>query len=195
MLLAAGSGSRFGGDKLLAALPRGSHLVPAGTAIGVAACGHLCAAVPETLAVVRPDDRRLIATLSACNVEIVECPRADEGMGASLACGVTAAQDAEGWIVALADMPWIMPATVARVVDAIASGAPIAAPRYCGERGHPVGFARRYGDALRALEGDEGARSIIAANAADVTLIDVGDPGVVRDIDTPGELDTTPPRG
>ena len=50
---------------------------------------------------------------------MIECPRAQEGMGASLACGVMASPDASGWIVALADMPWIRPATIQSVAAAL----------------------------------------------------------------------------
>ena len=61
-----------------------------------------------------------------------------------------------------------------------------------GERGHPVGFAARYRAALMALSGDEGARSVVAANAADVMTIEVDDPGVVRDVDRPADLGPAP---
>jgi molybdenum cofactor cytidylyltransferase len=188
VLLAAGSGSRFGGDKLLAALPKATHLAPAGTPIGAAACRHLCAATPATIAVVRPGDERVAAALAACGARVVECANADDGMGASLAFGVASTPDAAGWIVALADMPWIAPATIERVVAALVDGAEIAAPAYRGERGHPVGFSRRYFGALSELHSDEGARSVVAANIDRLTLIEVDDPGVVRDVDLTGDL-------
>jgi molybdenum cofactor cytidylyltransferase len=189
VLLAAGSGSRFGGDKLLAPLPRATHLAAAGTAIGVAACRHLRAALADTIAVVRPGDARVTAVLAECGARVVECPNASDGMGASLAFGVASARDAQGWIVALADMPWIAPATVEHVVSALANGADIAAPSYRGERGHPAGFSARYRDALLALKGDEGARSVLAANINRLTVIEVDDPGVVRDVDRASDLD------
>ena len=109
-------------------------------------------------------------------------------MGASLACGVNASADADGWIVALADMPWIEPATIAAVARAIAEGVEIAAPSYRGQRGHPVGFSRRHHAALAALSGDQGARSILAANADRLTLIATSDAGAVRDVDRPDQI-------
>ena len=96
-------------------------------------------------------------------------------MGASLACGVTAASGADGWVIALADMPWIAAATIRAIADAIASGAEIAAPSYRGERGHPVGFSRRHYAALASLTGDAGARSLIERCLDRVTWIDVDD--------------------
>jgi molybdenum cofactor cytidylyltransferase len=190
LLLCAGSGSRFGGDKLLAPLARETVLVPAGTPVGIASCRHLRAAMPRVAAVVRPSDWPLIDGLTECDVEIIKCARAEAGMGASLACGVAATADADGWVVALADMPWIAPSTIALVAEALAKGADIAAPVYREERGHPVGFSRRHGEALAALDGDEGARRIVVANSDCITLIEVDDPGILRDVDTPDDLAT-----
>ena len=184
ILLAAGRGVRFGGDKLLARM--GSQV--AGECVGSLACRNLLAALPRVIAVVRPDDRALAAALGASGARIVRCPRADEGMGASLACGVASAPDAAGWIVALADMPWVAPQTIARVAAAITEGAPIAAPFHQGERGHPVGFGRACYEALVALGSDEGAKSIVAAHRDSLARIDVDDPGILRDVDTPADL-------
>jgi molybdenum cofactor cytidylyltransferase len=188
ILLAAGRGTRFGGDKRLAKLPRPALGVPAGTPLCVAAARHLVAALPESIGVVRPGDAPVADALRIAGVRIVESVDADDGMGASLACGVVATRDADGWIVALADMPWIAPATIRAVADALAQGAQIVAPAYRGERGHPVGFARGYCAALCALTGDAGARGILAARSDALTLLDVDDAGIVRDVDTPRAL-------
>lgn len=188
ILLAAGRGARFGGAKLLAPLPAASHGVAAGTAVGAASALHLLAALGDVTAVVRPGDSVLYDALRATGARVIVCARADEGMGASLACGIAAAREAEGYIVALADMPWIAPATISKVAQALRDGARIAAPVYRGERGHPVGFASAYRAALAASSGDEGARSVVAANSAEVTAIAVDDPGVLRDIDRPADL-------
>lgn len=195
ILLAAGSGSRFGGGKLLAALPESSHGVSAGTAIGAASALHLVAAVGEVVAVVRPRDAALRHALAATGARVVECPDADEGMGASLARGVSQALDADGWIVALGDMPWIAPSTIAAVADAIRAGEEIAAPVHDGQRGHPVGFAKAYGPLLAQLTGDEGARSIVAARKWAVRALDVRDSGVLGDVDRREDLVRPVPPG
>ncbi len=181
ILLAAGRGERFGGDKLLA-------LLPGGECIGAASVRNMLAAVPEVVAVVRPDDHALAAALGANGARIVRCANADDGMGASLACAVQARPDAQGWLVALADMPWIEPATIARVADAVAGGAIIAAPFHHGERGHPVGFGNACYAALAALTGDEGAKGVVAAHRDRIARIDVDDAGILRDIDTRADL-------
>ena len=188
ILLAAGRGTRFGGDKLLAPLSDGALGVPPGTAMGVASAMHLASALPDSLAVVRAGDRVLAEALRNAGLRIAECANADDGMGTSLAAGVSATSGADAWIVALADMPWITPATIRSVANALASGASIVAPAYHGARGHPVGFSRRHFAALCALTGDAGARSILVAHLDELTLLDVDDAGIVRDVDTPASL-------
>ncbi len=184
ILLAAGTSERFGGDKLLAPLPGAD---PA-CAVGVAACRNLVAAVPRVVAVVRSRDSPLAAGLAAAGARIVECATAAEGMGASLACGVRETADADGWVVALADMPWVLPTSIAGVAAVIGGGATVAAPFHRGMRGHPVGFGRACRDELAAIGGDEGARAVVAAHRHALVRIDVADPGVLRDVDTPDDL-------
>ncbi len=189
VLLAAGSGSRFGGAKLLAPLPRDSHGVVAGTPIGVASALHLAAAVPEVVAVVRTGDTALTQVLRDARVRVVGCAQAHEGMGASLACGIAAARDADAWIVALADMPWCAPTTIAAVVEALQRGAQLVAPVLRGRRGHPVGFAAQFGPALLALRGDEGARTVLRDHQDGMLLIEVDDPGALGDVDRKEDLE------
>jgi molybdenum cofactor cytidylyltransferase len=188
VLLAAGRGERFGGAKLRAPLPHATPDVAAGTPIGVAACRHLVLAVSETVAVVRPGDYALAEELRHAGARVVVCANAALGMGRSLACGVRAAHNADGWIVALADMPWVRPATIRALATTLAEGADIVAPSYLGERGNPVGFSRRHFAALTALQNDEGARAIVAANRETMTLQHGDDAGVVRDVDLKSDL-------
>lgn len=181
ILLAAGASRRFGGDKL-------SYTLPNGSAVAEQACRNLGQAVDRVLAVVRPGADVVAEALKAAGARVVVCAEADSGMGASLACGVAASADADAWLVALADMPWIAPQTVASVVDALRNGAAIAAPCRQGRRGHPVGFARHLAADLLALHGDNGAKSIIERYRAQLQLVEVADPGILRDIDTPTDL-------
>lgn len=188
VLLAAGQGARFGGDKLLATVAVPSAGGAADVPIGVAAARNLVEAIPDSIAVVRPRDAALAAHFTSAGLRVVPCANAGDGMSATLACGVAATADADGWIIALGDMPWIAPATIRAIADAVASGADIAAPSYRGQRGHPIGFSRRHFDALLSLTGDAGARPVIARNIDRVTWIDVDDAGVVQDVDTRSDL-------
>lgn len=182
ILLAAGSASRFGSDKLLHALP---HAVP----IAVQAARHLRAVFDRDIyAVVRPDAAPLADLLRAEGCDVVFCRSAAEGMGASLACGVAAAGAADAYLVALGDMPFIRPSSIQAVRDALLRGAALAAPYFRARRGHPVGIATRFRDQLAGLRGDEGAKQLLAAHASEIVKVPVGDPAVLRDIDTPGDL-------
>jgi molybdenum cofactor cytidylyltransferase len=182
ILLAAGSATRFGSDKLLHPLP---HEVP----IAIQAARHLRIVFEDNvLAVVRPEAKELSELLRKEGCQVVVCEKAAEGMGASLACAVRTAADAGGFVIALADMPFIRSSTIAAVRDALAAGAPLVAPYFRARRGHPVGIGAKFRSELEALQGDEGAKKIVAANEASLLKIPVGDPGVLRDIDTPRDL-------
>lgn len=186
ILLAAGSGSRFGSDKLL-------HPLADGTPMGLAAARRLRPACDRVLAVVRPDSVELAAQLAAAGFELVVSAASLQGMGHSLAAGVRAAPDAGGWLIALADMPFIAPASYGRVAAGLRDGGSIVMPEYQGRRGHPVGFARQWGGQLARLTGDEGARRIVAGFPDAVVRCDVDDPGIVRDVDQAADLADRPP--
>jgi molybdenum cofactor cytidylyltransferase len=189
VLLAAGLGSRYdpsgGCLKLLQAVDRGQH---AGAPIVAAAARNLAAAVEHTFAVVRPRDhphqRELHELLEREGCELVICKEADQGMGASLACGIRASVNAGGWVVALGDMPSISGATIAAVVNALRAGHATAAPVYRGQRGHPVGFSSPCLHALLSSTGDRGARHVLEQFAPH--LIAVDDEGVLVDVDYRG---------
>ncbi len=181
ILLAAGESRRFGSRKLL-------HPLADGTPIGLRSARNLAGIVDRTIAIVAPGDADIRDLLGTSGVEVHVCPESRAGMGASLACGVRASADADGWIVALADLPFILLQTIAAVADALRAGAPIAAPLHDGRRGHPVGFSREYYAQLASLSGDEGAKTIVTREHARVVLVPVNDPGIHRDIDTPEDL-------
>jgi molybdenum cofactor cytidylyltransferase len=181
LLLAAGAGTRFGSDKL-------RHALPHGVEMAVQAARHLKGELGRVVAVVRPGADALARQLAAEQCEVVVCENAAEGMGASLACAARAAGPAQGYLIALADMPFIRRSSIAGVRDALAAGAPLAAPYFRARRGHPVGISGRYLDQLLALKGDEGARRLLKDHEAELIKVPVGDPGVLRDIDRPEDL-------
>jgi molybdenum cofactor cytidylyltransferase len=181
ILLAAGSGSRFGADKLL-------YPLADGTPMAVAAGRRLRGCCERTIAVLRPGTDRLAELLAAEGVATVVSTESVYGMGHSLAAGVRATAEAAGWIIALADMPFIEPASYQCVKTALRKGASIAAPAHDGRRGHPVGFSVGWFDTLSRLGGDEGARSILAAAPEHAVLCPVDDQGIHRDVDTRADL-------
>ncbi len=186
VLLAAGAARRFGSNKLLVPLADG-------TPMALAAARRLKAALPYAAAVIRRGDSTLARWLSEAGLLVVPCARAPQGLSASLRCGIEATAAADGWLIALADMPFVRVETLARLAAALAAAAAegpgaIVAPVYRGRRGHPVGFDRCYRAALSALQGDRGARALLERHAAQLRLIEVDDPGVVLDIDRPAAL-------
>lgn len=182
VLLAAGRARRFGSDKLLAPLPGTDE------PIAVTAARRLVAAMPDSLAVVRDAEGPLARRLAAVGLDIVPHPDPDAGMGTSIACAVRHRSEAAGWVVALADMPWIAPASIRAVADALTQGALLAAPCHAGRRGHPVAFAAAHREALLALTGDRGGRGLLETQARQLVTVTVQDPGVLRDVDTPFDL-------
>jgi molybdenum cofactor cytidylyltransferase len=185
LLLAAGSATRFGSDKL-------RHELPHGVSIAVQSARNLKLEVPRVVAVVRPGSDDLVTNLKEEGCEIAVCENAAEGMGASLACAAKAAGEADGYLIALADMPFLRPTTIAAVRDALAAGAPLAAPYFRARRGHPVGLAGRFFPDLLALKGDEGAKHLLVHHEKSLLKIPVGDPGALRDIDRPEDLAPPP---
>lgn len=183
ILLAAGRGARFDAtgqlNKLLQPLANGEE-------VAVAAARNLRAALPTVLAVIPPGSDRLAEKLADAGCEVTVCRQADEGMAASLVHALSCKQMERGWIIALADMPFVRPAIVTALAAAVEAGAGIAAPVISGRRGNPVAFGRMHLDELLQLRGDEGARRLL--NAHPVMLVSVNDPGILHDIDTPADL-------
>lgn len=179
ILLCGGSATRFGGDKLMAGAEP----------LAVRAARNLMAAAGEVVAVMPPGRPGLSRALEAAGCSVLESDRTAGGMGSSLAAAVEASAAAQGWIVALGDMPSIEPRTIVAVRQALEGGALIAAPfDSAGRRGHPVGFAAALRAELMALRGDVGARELLALHAASVAHVVTSDPGIFVDIDTAEDL-------
>ena len=181
MLLAAGAARRFGGNKLLATMKSGD-------AVGLRAAAHLASAVERMVVVVRDGDAANAAAFREAGYEVVPCVDADKGMGHSLARGVAATRDSVAWMVALADMPSIDPATLRLLAACWRREDRIIVPRCGASAGHPVIFPARFGEELMALHGDRGARRVLDAHEDEIYEFITDDRGVLYDVDTPGDL-------
>ena len=167
IVLAAGSGSRFraaGGrsDKLDAAFTRG---------------GTTQTVRQHVLDAVRASGLRWHVVERHHTLHLEQ-----PGMGCSIALGVAATADADGWLILPADLPLIRPQSLLAVAQQL-HRSPVVAPLFQGRRGHPVGFQSGCGPALRALSGDQGARALLQQLA--VTELELDDPGCIADVDTP----------
>ncbi len=181
LLLAAGGGSRFGSQKLLAR----TDDVP----IVVAAARVLAPLVDRLIVVVGSEAERVTAALDGADAAIAVNPRWADGLSTSLRLGVSVVStDAEAVVVTLGDQPGIDPTVVRRVISSWReTGKPIVATRYRGSRGHPVLLGRAVFNEVQSITGDVGARLLIEHDASRVVFVDV-DADAPRDVDTPDDL-------
>lgn len=142
--------------------------------------------------VVTSDDLRPIVNGLVAARDVVTLPEHDSkgrpvpvGMGHSLAAGVAASGDADGWIILPGDMPLLQPRTIQAVAQALEQH-PIAFAEFRGQRGHPVGFGAELYSELVGLQGDDGARRLLARYPSQGVAVD--DPGVLIDVDTEADL-------
>jgi molybdenum cofactor cytidylyltransferase len=184
ILLAAGQGKRFDATgqkhKLLQRLPSGRSLVHAS-----AAC--LQSALPDCFAVVGSQASAVQHSLQTLAFPVVICEDAELGMAHSLRTGLSHLPvEADAFIIALADMPFVNADSIRAIAKQLAAGAEIVVPVFNGQRGNPVGFAKKYRQELLELQGDRGARQLL--QHLPVTELQLDDPGILRDVDVPEDL-------
>jgi molybdenum cofactor cytidylyltransferase len=189
LVLAAGAGSRFGGGKLTAAW-RGGVLLDGALAAAFAAPARRVSLVWGADAGVADAARTFAMRVGAQDrLRLVHAPRYAEGLAESLKAGVASLpRDCTGAFVFLGDMPRVPHGVLAPLAEALAAGAPAAAPTFAGQRGHPVLFGRAMFGALLALTGDRGAGALLSGVGATLTLVEAPDDGVLFDVDRPSDL-------
>lgn len=185
ILLAAGRSTRMGAaNKLLQPL--------AGTAMVRRVAEALTAAPVAPVIVVTGHDADPVArALDGLALSLVHNPDYAQGMATTLRAGLAAVPArCAGALVALADMPWVRPASLEALVAAFAPdrGGAIVIPTCQGRRGNPVLIGRRFFAEIQTLDGDCGAKSVIARHREEVRELALDDPGVLRDIDRPEDL-------
>ncbi len=110
---------------------------------------------------------------------------ASSGLGESIAAGVAATADWDGWLIHLADMPFVSPQIFLQVANALCQHA-IVRPSFQRQPGHPVGFSATLRKQLCALRGDNGARELLSRGQ--VHLLHLDQRTTVQDIDLPSQL-------
>jgi molybdenum cofactor cytidylyltransferase len=183
VILAAGRSSRMGRPK--AFLPH--------RAASVSFLDHLVAATrsggADPIYVVgQAGDAALAEAAARLGATSVGNPDADGGQLTSLLAGLEAADrpDLEGILVTPVDVPLVSAAVVSTLIAAArGTDASILRPACGGRHGHPVLFMRAVFDELRGADPTLGARAIVRADAARVLDVEVRDPGVLEDVDTP----------
>jgi len=190
IVLAAGSGVRFGGGKLTAPYM-------AGVLLDGALAAALAAPV-RSVTVVTGDDAELVAEAARTlfqrvsrtdALRIVHAADHAQGMAHSLRMGIASLpEDAAGAFIFLGDMPRVPRDVLAPMADAVLAGASAAAPVFEGRRGHPVLVARQLFPELVALSGDTGARAILDRLGPRLALVAAPDDGVLFDVDRAEDL-------
>ena len=177
LVLAAGFGRRYGGGKLIATMADGRRLIEHSLA-------NITAAIDEVVIVTRPG---AIEQWLPDKLPLLLFEDARQGMGASLAFGVSRLPPWDGCLVCLADMPFIDPQTYRQLATDLTPHN-IVIPRHKQARGNPVGFGRDFFPELTRLQNDSGGRQIIQRHQHAIHEIPTSDPAILIDIDTPEDL-------
>ncbi len=188
IVLSAGESRRMGTPKAL--LPVGSGGTEQSFLGRVLATARAAAA--PVVVVLGHHASAIRAGVELASVHVIENPSPELGMLSSLKVGLRALAESPADITGVlawpVDHPLVRPATVARLLEEHAAhpGRAIV-PRFEGRGGHPALFARTLWPALLALPDDGGARGLYERQPRAVVRIDVDDPGVVHDVDTPDD--------
>ncbi len=182
IVLAAGKGSRFGGDKMLHPIKQKNG---DGLAMGLLSAMNLKPWVDDVICVVRARDKKLIALYQQHGFKIHISEHYELGLSASLVAGIQACNDASMYVLALGDMPFINAKTYQDIRLTIdkSDKDKIIQPRFNNKPGHPMVFPKRLKNQLLALQGDVGARSIVNKEAKKLVSINVNDAGIHWDVD------------
>lgn len=185
VILAAGRSTRMGGpNKLLAKLGRK-------TLVRIVAEQVLASKASSVTVVIGHQADKVEQELRGLNVKFVRNPDFADGLASSVKAGIAAVPAAaDAAVVCLGDMPLIDAHLIDRLIEAFAPdrGNLIAVPVSDGRRGNPVLWSRRFFPELMTLDGDIGARHLIARHAEAVTEVSVEGRGAFLDIDTPQAL-------
>lgn len=186
VVLAAGRGTRMGGPNKLLELLHGKPV------LRHAVDAALASKAQPVIVVTGHERERVEAALSGLNVTFVHNPDFADGLASSLKAGISALPvSVDAAAVMLGDMPQVTHDMIRRLFEALdpAQGALISVPVRGDRRGNPVIWSRRFFDELTKLEGDTGARHLIAQHAEAVVEVPVRDEGAFLDVDTPAALD------
>lgn len=185
ILLAAGRSRRMGPEHKLTMPFEGQPLVCH------AADALLVSGATEIVVVTGHESTRTRDALAPRPLRFAHNADAPRGMGTSIACGVAsvAADDLDGVLVCLGDMPRISAPLVDRLIAEFEHADQIIVPVHAGRRGHPVLFGADHFPALEALDSDSGAREVLAASRMRVIEVAWHDSAIHRDFDRPEDFD------
>ncbi|HSE76418.1 MAG TPA: molybdopterin-binding/glycosyltransferase family 2 protein [Alphaproteobacteria bacterium] len=185
VILAAGRSTRMGAaNKLLAEVdgqPMIDHAVDAA----------LASQARPVVVVAGHDAAKVRAAIGLREAAVVENPDHAQGLSTSVRAGIAALPaEIDGALFMLADMPRVGAAHIDRLIAAFnpVEGRAICVPTHKSKRGNPVLWAARFFPEMRTIEGDMGARRILAEHAEQVCEVEMPDDAILLDIDTPEAL-------
>lgn len=188
IILAAGSSTRMGRPKAL--LPLGNSTFLAELVKAFSVC---C----DPVIVVLGGDAEAVRTALTVAPPVVVAYNPDHqlGMLSSLQTGLAQAPaDAPGVVFTLVDHPRLQVETLEAVLQHFEqSNAEIVIPRHGGQRGHPVALSQRVIDELRAMPKSGSPKDVIRRHRGATSFVDLDDPAIVEDIDTPEDFRTMTP--
>ena len=184
VVLAAGESKRMGRPKQL--LPYG-----ASTILEIVLDKALASPVDGTLVVLGAAAERIAPLLSKRPVETVLNPDFRSGMLSSVRCGIRALPgSARAALIFLGDQPEVSPATARLVIEEYRRTARgIVLPVHRRRGGHPLLIDLKYRGEIGLLSAGIGLRELLSRHPDDTLRIEVDDPGVSLDIDTPEDYD------
>jgi molybdenum cofactor cytidylyltransferase len=180
VILAAGESRRMGTQKLL--LPFGET-----TVVEAVVRTALASGVDRAVVVLGADREAIRARLEPRGVDFAVNERFADGMLTSIQAGFRALPpEAEAAVIMLGDQPFLPPSVVDTVIQGLReSGKGIVIPVFRGRRGHPVLVDLKYRAGVLSLDPADGLRRLLRGHADDVAEVEVEDPNILRDLDTP----------
>lgn len=180
MILAAGASRRFGSSKMLYKLDNDQALLA--KTIQAYSC-----VFADVFVVARSGDSDIVDLILDNGACFIDSPNADKGLSQSVMAGVIATTPTVGWLIALGDMPYVLPKTVKQVVQSMLPNMIVVPQSLYGE-GNPIGFGVNFREELMTISGDVGAKPIVKRHAEQVIVIASQDLGIHQDIDTVNDV-------
>ncbi len=182
---------RAGVEALVAAEPGQRRPAPAATWLGQTVGQALQTRLPVVVVTTAEQWPQVAHLVAGRDCVLLPPSQAGVSWGRSIAAGVAERASASGWLLLPGDMPEVRPSTLLAVAHGL-RGHAVAFAQYRGRRGYPLGFSAELYSELMALQGDEGARRLVARYPGYAAEVD--DPGVQPAADTALEATALPTR-
>ena len=182
LLLAAGAGKRFGGDKLSAVVD--------GQPMFIRAMDVIDAQVDVVHRIVVTGQPSILTEGKMRGWDVVINENPEKGISWSIRLGMEqmlkAVPDLDGILFMVCDQPWLTKETVGRMLTQFEKG--ILSLSYNGRSGNPVLFSKDYFEELMTLEGDVGGRQVMNKHKAEIYYLEIFNEKELRDVDRREEL-------